>query len=339
MTLLANTQQAAAPWGVDAVYVCFGTEGGPYTGVSASSGLPVNIVAGGGSGGTASSFAAAFPATGTAVGFKDTGGNMAAGLLDASGFLKVNVAAGSGSNPAAGTTGAAVPGSADYTGVNVGGNLRGQTGVNPSGSIYAGQMDVASIAGTTADTNSGNKSAGTQRIVIATDQPALTNALKVDGSAITQPVSGIFWQAAQPVTQSGTWTVQPGNTQNTTAWLVTQTPATSGGCSSYSVNSSGAANQDAAAIKASAGQLYGWSIQNTTSSARYVKFYNLASGATSASTPALRLYLPPTGGNNMTLNSGIVFGTGISVRITTGAADNDTGACSANDVLLNAIYK
>ena len=83
-------------------------------------------------------------------------------------------------------------------------------------------------------------------------------ALKVDGSAVTQPVSGTFWQATQPVsgtfwqatqpvsiasmpstpvtgtfwqatqpvsgtvaaTESGTWTVQPGNTANTTAWKV-----------------------------------------------------------------------------------------------------------------------
>jgi hypothetical protein len=75
-------------------------------------------------------------------------------------------------------------------------------------------------------------------------------ALRVDGSAVTQPVSGTFWQATQPVsgtvtvtqgtaanlnatvtgtvaaTQSGTWTVQPGNTANTTAWLVTGTGGT-----------------------------------------------------------------------------------------------------------------
>lgn len=51
-------------------------------------------------------------------------------------------------------------------------------------------VNVAQVAGTTTDTNSGSKSAGTQRIVIATDQPQLTNALKVDGSAVTQPVSG-----------------------------------------------------------------------------------------------------------------------------------------------------
>lgn len=52
------------------------------------------------------------------------------------------------------------------------------------------------------------------------------NALIVDGSAVTQPVSlstiavtnaGTF---AVQAAQSGTWTVQPGNTANTTAWKV-----------------------------------------------------------------------------------------------------------------------
>lgn len=40
-------------------------------------------------------------------------------------------------------------------------------------------------------------------------------ALKTDSSATTQPVSGTVSAA-----QSGTWTVQPGNTANTTAWKV-----------------------------------------------------------------------------------------------------------------------
>lgn len=93
---------------------------------------------------------------------------------------------------------------------------------------------------TTLDMNSGVKSASTQRVTLATDQVQLTNALKVDGSAVTQPVSGtvsanatlsaettkvigtINVAAAQSIaaTQSGTWTVQPGNTANTTAWKV-----------------------------------------------------------------------------------------------------------------------
>lgn len=47
------------------------------------------IVGGGGSGGTASTFGAAFPAVGTASGFIDASGNMAGANLDGSGNLKV----------------------------------------------------------------------------------------------------------------------------------------------------------------------------------------------------------------------------------------------------------
>ena len=44
-------------------------------------------------------------------------------------------------------------------------------------------QNVAQLAGTTTDTNSGNKSAGTLRVVLATDQPALTNKLLVTPDA------------------------------------------------------------------------------------------------------------------------------------------------------------
>lgn len=76
-------------------------------------------------------------------------------------------------------------------------------------------VNQTQVAGTTVDTNSGNKSAGTQRIIIATDQPQLTNALKVDGSAVTQPVSlanettkviGTVNQGTSPWVVSGTIT-------------------------------------------------------------------------------------------------------------------------------------
>lgn len=49
--------------------------------------------------------------------------------------------------------------------------------------------NVTQLSGTTVDTNSGSKSAGTLRVTLATDQVQLTNSLKVDGSAVTQPVS------------------------------------------------------------------------------------------------------------------------------------------------------
>lgn len=55
--------------------------------------------------------------------------------------------------------------------------------------------DNTKIGGVAVDTNSGTKSAGTQRIVIATDQPALTNA---QPSNITQ-VGGIAISSTNPI--------------------------------------------------------------------------------------------------------------------------------------------
>jgi hypothetical protein len=114
----------------------------------------------GGGGSSGSTFGAAFPATGTAVGFKN-GANLQPGTVDASGNLNVNIGASSASVPVTGT-------------------------FWPATQPVSGTFWQA-----------------------------------------TQPVSGTFWQATQPVsgtvaaTQSGTWTVQPGNTANTTPWLVT----------------------------------------------------------------------------------------------------------------------
>jgi hypothetical protein len=163
---------------------------------------------------------------------------------------------------------------------------------------------------------------------------SLSAGLPVNVVAGTVQVS-----APLAVSQSGNWTVQPGNTPNTTPWLFTQTPVTSGGCSMDSYISSGAANQDQHPIKGSAGQLYGYALFNTTASVRYVKVYNLAS-PTSASTPVIRIMLPANGGANMPVgDSGLAFSTAIAIRITTGPADNDTGAASANDVLANFFYK
>lgn len=58
-------------------------------------------------------------------------------------------------------------------------------------------QNLVTLAGTAIDTNSGVKSAGTQRIVIATDQPILTNALKISAAALPLP-TGASTAAKQP---------------------------------------------------------------------------------------------------------------------------------------------
>lgn len=50
-------------------------------------------------------------------------------------------------------------------------------------------VNVSQLAGTTTDTNSGTKSAGTLRVVLATDQPALTNKLLVTPDSVALPAN------------------------------------------------------------------------------------------------------------------------------------------------------
>lgn len=79
-------------------------------------------------------------------------------------------------------------------------------------------------------------------------------ALRIDGSGVTQPISGTVTANAGTgtftvsgtvaATQSGTWTVQPGNTANTTPWLTT----ISQGGNSATVSAGGALKIDGSAV-------------------------------------------------------------------------------------------
>jgi hypothetical protein len=88
-----------------------------------------------------------------------TTGNVSPLQLDSSGNLLVNIKAGSSGNGAASNTGAAVPAQASYTGFNSAGNLVGVSSAAPF---------PVTLANTGAN----------------------ATAVKVDGSAVTQPVSG-----------------------------------------------------------------------------------------------------------------------------------------------------
>jgi hypothetical protein len=81
-------------------------------------------------------------------------------------------------------------------------------------------------------------------------------------------------QSAVPASQSGTWTVQPGNTANTTAWLTQQDKS----ATSTLANVAGSASS--VTLQASNSSRKGWSCHNDSSAILYVKF---GSSATSTS--------------------------------------------------------
>lgn len=70
------------------------------------------------------------------------------------------------------------------------------------------QINLKQVGGTAVDTNSGTKSAGTQRVVLATDQPALTNKLLVTPDSVALPAHQSTnvdqWNGTTVDTNSGT---------------------------------------------------------------------------------------------------------------------------------------
>ena len=114
-------------------------------------------------------------------------------------------------------------------------------------------------------------------------------------------------------------------------------PRTSGGLSVNRLVS--AATTNATVVKASAGQVYGWYLSNTNASPRYVKVYNKATAPTvGTDTPTLTLLVPAGGAANCEFTNGIAFATGIGFATTTAAADADTGAVAAGEVVVNLLY-
>lgn len=162
--------------------------------------------------------------------------------------------------------------------------------------------NLSQMGGQAIALNTGTRSAGTQRVTIATDDIV-------------------------PASQSGTWTVQPGNTANTTPWLVQDVPAISGGLSTFMASGSDGSSilvATAQAVKASAGQLYGYYVSNPEASKTYLHFYNTAQGSVTVGTtnPLFSLEIPAGSAANVSLPQGVAFGTAITVAATTTAGGN-----------------
>ena len=264
--------------------------------------------------------------------------------------------------PALGTAGTA---STDVITVQ---GIAAMTALRVDGSSVTQPVSAASLplptGASTAAKQPALGTAGTASADVITVQGiASMTAIKVDGSAVTQPVSGTFWQATQPVSlasvpshavtnagtfavqaaQSGTWTVQPGNTANTTPWLVAPVGLATDGLSIFRSLDLDETEEE---VKATAGVVYGCWVTNTATSTRWLKFYNAtaANVTVGTTTPVITIGIPGNSSDDISGNFGpggvgIGFGTAITVAATTGVADADTGAPAANDLIINVFYK
>ena len=270
------------------------------------------------------------------------------------GALKVDL-----SGTAANSTAVKVDGSAVTQPVSDGG---GSLTVD-NGGTFAVQATVAAGATNIAkaeDDASANADVGVPAMAVRKATPANTSGtdgdyemlqmsagrLWVDASGVTLTVgshavtnAGTF---ATQAAQSGTWTVQPGNTANTTPWLVTDTPATSGGLSYTHITAAGSNNKTQ--VKGSAGQLYAIHAVNLTATAKYIKVFDKTSANVTAGTTSADYQFPipanSTTGAGFVFNfdKGVAHANGITVMLTGGVSLTDNTALSANDVVATFFY-
>lgn len=99
------------------------------------------------------------------------------------------------------------------------------------------------------------------------------------------------------------------------------------------------ASTNAVSVVTGARILTGYYLSNTNSSPRYIKLYDKASAPTvGTDTPVRTFMIPPNSAANIALRHPLQFLLGIALAMTTGAADSDTGAVAANELIANLDY-
>jgi hypothetical protein len=121
--------------------------------------------------------------------------------------------------------------------------------------------------------------------------------------------------------------------------IVTPQPHTAGGLSVFRSLDLDESEED---VKTSAGCLYKLRIANLAATTRYVKLYNdtAANVVVGSATPIDTIVVPAAAVLTENFGGlGLTFDTALSMAATTALADADTGAPSANDVVVSAYYK
>lgn len=217
--------------------------------------------------------------------------------------------------------------------------------VDSSGRLWCNVANTVTV-GSHAVTNAGT-------FAVQVDGSALTalqlidNTIVVDDAAFTPATTSVNMAGFQ-ADETSTDSVDEGDAGAARMTLdrkiiVTPQPHAAGGLSIFRSLDLDESEEE---VKASAGTVYGCWVTNTATSTRWLKFYNAtaANVTVGTTTPVITIGIPGNSSDDISANfgpggMGFQFDTAISVAATTGVADNDTGAPSANDLIVNIFYK
>lgn len=173
-------------------------------------------------------------------------------------------------------------------------------------------------------------------VSFGTGAGAIAMADNADAVAASATANGQKTQTRNTVFNGTTWDRMRGDTSGTD--MVAAARATAGGATQFRRIST--ADTNLAAIKASAGRVYGYVISNTSAATKYVKIYNKASAPVVATdVPVRTIMVPPNGIAAYSSPMGLAgFSAGIAMAATGAAADTDATALAAGDLLIQVDY-
>lgn len=174
------------------------------------------------------------------------------------------------------------------------------------------------------DGNSGTKSAATIRVVLATDQPQLTNKLLVTPDANSAvnvaQINGVTPLMGAGNTGTGSPRVTIASDQVTIPVKSNELPDAT---STYApTNATSTAYETNRVVKASAGVLFCVNGFNAKTTAQYIQLHNTASLPADTAVPVITIYVPPL--SNFSIDFGGKFGRYFSTGIT--ICNSSTGA-------------
>lgn len=199
--------------------------------------------------------------------------------------------------------------------------------------LAAGSAAIGSVTISNANANGQVAMAASAPVVIANNQsdlPIKPGSTETAATGVTIGTSGVGylgWLSSIALLLSN-------------ALKVTLTAATSGGLSRSRTI---IANNTAIVVKSGAGQLYKIRATNNSGTINYIHLFDAISATAGSGTPVDTVMIPAnsSGGAGIvdTTDLGVVHATGITYCVTTGIADTDPSAPTANALVVTMYFK